>query len=291
MSWRIGSNEQDLLTELIGKNEKQSENKVFLLFVGSFLWSLSSSPHFLFLFTFFFLLLVFSFLTPLPALLPVLNLHLVFLSHQSLSHQCPCTNVYRETSWNTHFKQDRHNVVPKAKPVYPAASGSSSSSLICDSLQRSIYQSLQQFMCLFFFLAVVGTGRKSSNGGRRQENPRTSFFISVVTGSSTSLIMLHWTQLLSQVLWGTDHTEILLLPKSFSVALHDYITCPIFAINLSFFFYKKEFVSFACTCWLVKKWFRRERRAIFEIGSWKKYINTYIYKQTKILPVSISDCI
>lgn len=114
--------------------------------------------HLIFCFSllFFFLLLVFSFLTPLPALLPVLNLHLVFLSHQSLSHQCPCTNVYRETSWNTHFKQDRHNVVPKAKPVYPAASGSSSSSLICDSLQRSIYQSLQQFMCLFFFF---GCGR------------------------------------------------------------------------------------------------------------------------------------
>lgn len=134
---------------------------LFLLFIGSLICSLSFSPHFLFLFPFFFFL-QFSFFfhlfprsatysQPVPCLsLCLLKLHKLPLKYpfratitldvmeermrwvassisllaeensglfgnpfQSIS---PCTNAYRETSWKSHFTQDRHDVVPKVKP-------------------------------------------------------------------------------------------------------------------------------------------------------------------------------
>lgn len=148
-------------------------------------------------------------------MLPVLNLHLIFLSLHlsllSLKHlsrptvwlevekkkwvralslikelfvyvkdqlsplQNPCKNTYRALE-NSFYTGQTYNVIPKVKCILPAAVGSSSSSLSCDSLQRLVYHRFQsQVYRHVSFFHKTGYGQRigkqccQENAKRRQE--------------------------------------------------------------------------------------------------------------------------
>lgn len=167
-----------------------------------------------------------------------------------------------------------YSVVLKVKCAYPAAVGSSSSSLICDSLQRLVYHSLQNHIYKQVFFHEAGYGRslaknaarKTPNGGRRQikENPLI-FNICCHRGPGlrTSVVMLQWAQPLSQ-------TDILLLLTKSLVALHEDMPHVLVSQLPCSFFLQKVFMLFICTVWLVKNDAERRDGSFLKLAHSKK---------------------
>lgn len=95
---------------------------------------------------------------------------LVYVQDQFSPWQSLCKNAYRAMEISFHTVQT-YNVIPKVKCVFPAAVGSSSSSLICDSLQRLVYHSLQSQVYkhgVFFRKLAMAEARQTMLPGKCQ---------------------------------------------------------------------------------------------------------------------------
>lgn len=173
--------------------------------------------------------------------------------------QSPCKNAYRALENSFHTGQT-YNAIPKVKCLFPAAVGSSCSSLSCDSLQRLVYHSLQSQVYKHGFFSQnllwqrLGKQCQENAKWRQETNKRKNpSFLYPWSQMTRNEHFSHDAPLNTSPQSGTEKKYPFAAAKISSChPAWGHAPCPNFEVSFLFFFFLQDFILFTWKVWLMK---------------------------------------